>query len=641
MRLTAIVLFLAASLAHAQDEVLVPGDNLIVDGVPPIPARLAKAVDAYTRFRTASFYAWHPTKREMLVGTRAGETSQIHSLAEPGGKLVQLTNFPDSAGLATYQPKEGKFFVFQKAVGGNERYQNYRFDLDTKQVTLLTDGTSRNSRGVWSRSGKIMAYTSTRRNGKDSDLYLINPLQPKSDRLLLKVEGGGWTPLGWSPGDRELLIEQYVSINETYLWVLDVAKGTKTLLTPRGTTPIAYHGARFSRFGKGVYLTTDMDSEFNRLAYYDLETKSYTFLTSHIKWDIESFALSPDGTTIAFLANEDGVGTLRLFDALNFQEMPRPKLPAGSVSGIKWNRNNKEIAFHLTSARTPTDVFSIDITTNKVERWTKSETAVDPSKFAQPELIRWKSFDGRDISGFLYKPAARFTGKRPVIVNIHGGPESQYRPTFLARYNYFLNELGIAMIFPNIRGSAGYGKTFLQLDNGLKREDAYKDINALFDWIAARPDLDSERVLVTGGSYGGHMTLAVATYYPERVRCSIDVVGISSFVTFLKNTEDYRRDLRRAEYGDERDPKMREFMERTAPLNNAHKITRPLFIIQGKNDPRVPWTEAEQMVKTLKRQNTPVWYLLATDEGHGFVKKKNADFQFYATVQFIQTHLLK
>jgi dipeptidyl aminopeptidase/acylaminoacyl peptidase len=230
---------------------------------------------------------------------------------------------------------------------------------------------------------------------------------------------------------------------------------------------------------------------------------------------------------------------------------------------------------------------------------------------------------------------------RPVIVNIHGGPESQFRPTFLGRNNYFINELGCAMAFPNVRGSAGYGKTLLQLDNGFKREDTYKDIAALLDWIKTRPDLDVNRIMVTGGSYGGHMTLAVAYNYADRIRCALDVVGISNLKTFLEHTESYRRDLRRVEYGDERDPKMAEFMERIAPVNNAQKITKPLFVVQGANDPRVPKSEADQIVATLKKQGTPVWYLVAKDEGHGFAKKKNADFQFYATAEFIREFLLK
>jgi dipeptidyl aminopeptidase/acylaminoacyl peptidase len=256
-------------------------------------------------------------------------------------------------------------------------------------------------------------------------------------------------------------------------------------------------------------------------------------------------------------------------------------------------------------------------------------------------LINWKSFDDKMISGFLYRPPTKFTGKRPVIIDIHGGPEGQSIPLPLNREAYFVNELGIAIIQPNVRGSSGYGKTFLQLDNGYKREDTVKDIGALLDWIATQPDLDKDRIMVTGGSYGGYMTLAVATHYNDRICCSLDVVGISNFVTFLKNTEAYRRDLRRVEYGDERDSKMLEFLTKISPLTNASKISKPLFVVQGKNDPRVPYTEAEQIVEAARKNNAPVWYLMANDEGHGFSKKNNQDYLFYATVLFVKEHLLK
>jgi dipeptidyl aminopeptidase/acylaminoacyl peptidase len=261
--------------------------------------------------------------------------------------------------------------------------------------------------------------------------------------------------------------------------------------------------------------------------------------------------------------------------------------------------------------------------------------------FPEAELVRWKSFDGKMISGFLYKPPAKFTGKRPVLLVIHGGPEGQSQPTFLGRSNYLLNELGIALIYPNVRGSTGYGKTFSLMDNGFKRDDTYKDINALFNWIATQPGLDSERIAVTGGSYGGHMTLAVSTFYSGRIRCSVDIVGMSNLVTFLEHTEAYRRDLRRVEYGDERDPKMREFLEKIAPMNNIEKIKKPMFVIAGKNDPRVPVSESQQIADALKKQGTPVWLLIAKDEGHGYRKKPNQDFQFYATVEFLQEYLLK
>ena len=375
------------------------------------------------------------------------------------------------------------------------------------------------------------------------------------------------------------------------------------------------------------------------------------------KWDVDDWDLSGDGQRIAYTLNENGTSTLHLIGvAMRDGKMAAtagpdpvfdPPIAASVITGLRWQRGAKqdELAFNVNSARSPSDIYtwSPEAARSAPTRWTMSETGGIPAdRFVEPTLVTWKSFDGRQISGFLYQPdAKKFPGPRPVIVNIHGGPESQARPGFQGRNNYLFNELGCAMIFPNVRGSAGYGKSFLLLDNGFKREDSYKDISALLDWIKTQPQLDSGRVMAYGGSYGGFMTLEVATNYANRIRSAIDIVGISHLATFLKNTESYRRDLRRVEYGDERDPKMAEFMERIAALNNAHKITKPLFVVQGANDPRVPKSEAEQIVATLKKQGTPVWYMLGKDEGHGFGKKKNADYLFYATVQFIRDYLLK
>jgi dipeptidyl aminopeptidase/acylaminoacyl peptidase len=423
-----------------------------------------------------------------------------------------------------------------------------------------------------------------------------------------------------------------------------VATGEKTLITPKGgAEKISYEGGEFSKDGKGIYTTTDKDSEFHRLAYIDLATKQHTYLSDQIKWDVDDFALSPDGKTIAFATNEDGISRLHLLDTKSRREKTAPPLPAGIIGGLRWHENSRDLGFTLNTARSAADVYSLDAQTGKVERWTESETGgLNASNLPDPQLVRWPSFDGKTISGFLYMPpAGKFKGARPVIINIHGGPEGQSRPTFLGRGNYFLNEMGVAVIFPNVRGSTGYGKTFLALDNGMKREDTYKDIGALLDWIKTQPELDAGRVLVTGGSYGGHMTFAVATRYSDRIRASLPVVGISNLVSFLERTEAYRRDLRRVEYGDERDPAMREFMTRTAPLNNAKNITKPIFVVAGGNDPRVPVNEAEQMVRTVRANGTSVWYLMAKDEGHGFAKKKNQDFQFYATVMFVRENLLK
>ena len=641
-RLLLVVALLPTTSARSQTAAIPPGESLVTDGIPPIPANIAEAARRYSEFRTAAFWDWHPTRREMIIGTRFGDSQQLHQLKIPGGARTQLTFFPDPVAGASYQPTHGRYIVFSKDVGGGEFFQKYRYDVVSGDITLLTDGKSRNVGGVWSHAGDRYAYMSTQRNGRDLDLRVMDPADPRTDRMVLELEGGGYAPLDWSRDDRTMLLHQGISVNESYLWLVDVATGVKTLLTTKqGNDTVAYGSAQFSHDGKGIYLTTDLGSEVRRLAYLSLLGKRYRFLSDRLPWDVDEFALSPDGRWIAFVANEDGIGALHVTNAATGAERRIPKLPAGLIGNVTWRRTGAELAFSFTSARAGEDAYSLDLVTGRLVRWTESETGgLNTADFAEPELIHWSSFDGRSVSGFLYKPPARFTGRRPVIINVHGGPEGESRPGFLGRSNYYVNELGIALILPNVRGSTGHGKTFVKLDNGTLREGAYKDIGALFDWIRARPELDPDHVLVTGGSYGGHMTLVTATLYNDRVCCSVDVVGISNLATFLKNTSGYRQDLRRVEYGDERDSTLRAWMERTAPLNNVDKVTKPLFIVAGMNDPRVPRSEAEQMVAALKQRSVPVWYLMAKDEGHGFRKKSNQDFQFYATILFTERYLL-
>ena len=637
-----LVIFLAA-LAFPQAGEIVPNENLVVEGVPKIPAALAEAADRYTNYRGASLDGWDPFKREMLISTRFADTNQIHLVKMPGGARTQLTFYPDRVSTALYSPVNSNFFVFSKDLGGGEFYQLFGYDLSSGEVTLLTDGKSRNTGPLWSYAGDKLVYGSTRRTGDDVDLWEIEPANPQSDHLLAQLQGGGWSALDWSPDGRQILVKEEISANESYLWNIDATSGAKTLLTPKGGEAKIYYGiGQFSKDGKGIYVTTDKDSEFQRLAYIDFSTQKPTYLSGRIPWDVDELDLSFDGKTLAFVTNEDGFGVLHLLDTSTRQEEPVPDLPKGVISGIRWHRNNRDLGFSLASAHSNSDIYSLDGQSRKLERWTFSETGgLNTANLPEPELIHWKTWDGRTISGFLYKPPSRFTGKRAVIVYIHGGPEGQFRPGFLGSWNYYLNELGIAVIAPNVRGSTGYGKSFLALDNGFLREGSYKDINSLFDWVQTQPNLDSGRILVTGGSYGGFMTLAVATNYNDRICCSVDVVGPSNLVTFLEHTSGYRRDLRRVEYGDERDPKMREFLERIAPYNKAKNITKPLFVIAGKNDPRVPASESEQMVAIVRQNGTPVWWLLAKDEGHGFAKKKNLDYEFYATVMFTKQYLLK
>ncbi len=634
-----LALFLVMSTAAAATPT-----NLVVEGVPPIPDALRSNVSRYLAFRPSACNSWHPLRREMLITTRTNGVSQLCLVTEPGAAPRPLTHGAEPVAGGSFQPTRGDYAVFLRDKGGNESYQLHRLDFADGKETLLTDGTSRNTGPRWSNGGRWLAYMSTRRNGKDTDLYMMDPRDPKSDRRVLELKGGGWAVEDWSVDDSAILLKEYVSVNESHLHAVEVARGVLAQLTPKSDEKVAYGPSRFSRDGKGIFTTSDEDAEFQQLIRIDLKTLRRTQLLRGVKWDVEELAPSPDGKRLAYLTNEDGVGILHLLDLRDGARLPDPKLPAmGVVSGLRWHASGTDLAFNLSSARSPQDAFSFEVLTSRSEQWTRgNEGPLDASRFMQPALEKPVSFDGLTISAIVYRPDGRkFPGRRPVLMIIHGGPESQSRPSFLGRYNYFLDELGIALVFPNVRGSAGYGKKFVALDNGMKRLDAVQDLNAIMNGIRSDPSLDGDRIAVMGGSYGGYMTLAAMVEFNSFLRCGVDVVGISNFVSFLQNTQDYRRDLRRVEYGDERDPQMRAFLEKIAPLNNVKKITRPLFVVQGANDPRVPLSEAEQMVRALKENKVPVWYLMAKDEGHGFAKQSNADFQFLSTVLFLQEHLLK
>ena len=586
---------------------------------------------------------WHPTRRTILIGTRFADTNQVHEVAAPLGERRQLTFFADRVLGASYHPHLGDYFILAKDKGGNEFYQFYRQNPTDGATTLITDGKSRNTDPVWSTAGKEIVYGSTKRNKNDVDFYLMNPAEPGGDKLLCENAGGGWMVVDWSNDDQRMLALEGISINESYIWLVDVASGAKTLVTPKGSAEkIAYEPVAFARDGHSIYVLTDRESEFMRLARLDLETKRHNYLTSTIPWDVESARLSFDGHRLAFVTNENGISRLRLLDTATDRELGVPELPTGVIGNLQWHENSRELGFVITSAHSPADVYSLDLPSGRVDRWTISETGgLDSSTFVEPKLVKWTTFDGREISGFLYSPPARFSGKRT------GDHQHSRRPRGAGTPHLS----GPQQLLPQRAGRgdalsqrARLGRLWQIVLEARQRHAPRRDVqghrHALLDWIATRDDLDADRVMITGGSYGGHMTLAVAVRYNDRIRCSLDVVGISNLVTFLERTEGYRRDLRRVEYGDERDPQMRKFLESIAPLNHAADIKKPLFVVQGKNDPRVPLSESEQIIETARKNDTPVWYLMAQDEGHGFAKKKNADYQFYATILFIEKFLL-
>lgn len=619
-------------------------DNLVTENIPEIPSALIDKMNQYQNMRSASFSNWSPDGKSMLMATRFGETAQLHIIDHPGGARKQITFFKEPVGSGSYCPVDtSRTFLFTRDAGGNEFAQLFAFNTATGNYAMISDGgRNQNSMPLWSNKGDEFITVSTKRNGKDYDLYLGSMKNLTSPKLILQ-EGGSWSVSDWSADDKKLLAFKYISANKSQVFILDIASSKLEEINP-SKDEIAYGDACWTADGKGIFIINDQDSEFKTLKYYDIATKKFTSVTSDIKWDVNGIASSKDRSRMVFSVNDNGATKIYTLDPVTKKYALIPGLPTGVITGISFNPKSPEIAMTINTSQSPGDIYTYDFMKGKLIRWTFSETGgLDNSQFPIPQLIHYPTFDKvngktREIPAYYYKPANP-KGKLPVVINIHGGPEAQFLPYFSSTFAFLTNELGVAVIGPNVRGSSGYGKSYLKLDNGFLREESVKDIGALLDWIAKQPELDASKVSVYGGSYGGYMVLASMIHYNDRINCGIDVVGISNFLTFLKNTEEYRRDLRRVEYGDERDPKMREFLEKISPTNHADKITKPLFIVQGQNDPRVPASEAEQMKEKIKEKNGDVWYLLAKDEGHGFRKKPNVDYMQQAVIMFLQKNL--
>jgi len=620
---------------------LAPPPAMRVDGVPVVSQSLADEIAPYGEFKPTRFVAWHPLLQDMLIMRRAGNTNQLFLQADPMGKSVQLTKGKEPVRAASYEPKRGDYILISRDTGGDEAAQIYKLDPKSLHETQLTPTGERHALGPWNSAQDkvIISSSALDRNGKREqatvDVYAIDPLQPEARFKLTTLVGAGWRVVRWLDRDNRIIASEYQSSTSSKVWSIDLATGKKTDIGTGEAEPDDDTTDRWlyrKRF----------DGDFGKLSRVDVRTGERQWVTKDFENDVDSWSIAKGGKRIAALVNANGHAQLKLFDG-DLKPLPVPTLPSGLISSVSWHRNGRDLALAIESAESPGEVFSLDVENGAVTRWTQHPVVAGVKRpFVEAEPIIWRSFDGMSITGFMHRPnPGQFLGKRPVIISIHGGPESQSRPGFRGRSNYWMNERGYAMIYPNVRGSSGFGKRFLEADNGKKREDSVKDIGALLDWIHAQPDLDPTRVAVMGGSYGGYMVLASATTYGSRLSAAFNSVGISHFVTFLENTETYRRDLRRSEYGDERDSDMRKFLDSISPLTHAHKIKLPLMVSHGKNDPRVPYTEAEQIVKKVRANGLPVWYLLAEDEGHGFAKKANADYQFAAMTSFYGKFLEK
>ena len=645
MKLYPLLLTLAiSSLSQADTERTANSGNLVMQDVPEIPQQIVDDLNRYQNVRSAPFRDFSQDGNTLNISTRFGDVSQLHKVEKPGGARQQLTFFKEPIGSVSRQP-DSEMIAFTMDAGGSEYSQVFLFDPATGESKMLTDGESRNGTISWSHKGGKLAYQSTQRNGRSNDLWVIDTSDPSKNRMVMgSQDGSWWGVVAWDSKDLNLLALEYVSASDSRIYTIDLDTGNKTLVDGGRDKPSVNYPLDFSADDKGYFLTTNQQSEFEQLAYRNLQTGKLTIIAKDINFNVEDFAISDNGKHAAFSVNQDGMDVVYLMNAKTFKYKKVKEFPVGLVGGLTFSPDNKRLAMTLNTPQMPSDAFVLELKRKptehgKLTRWTYSEVGgLDTDKFSVPELVRFESFDKRKVPAFVYKPKSK--GSHPVIISIHGGPEGQFRPAFRSTFQLWIDKLGAAVIAPNVRGSAGYGKEYINLDNGFKREDSVKDIGALLDWIATQPDLDQNRVAVFGGSYGGYMVLASSVHYSDKLKAAVDIVGISNFVTFLKNTKDYRRDLRRAEYGDERIPEMHAHLQAISPSNNVDKINVPMFVVQGQNDPRVPVTEAEQIVEALRKNGKQVWYMNALNEGHGYRKKENRDIYQQAVVLFFQKHLL-
>ena len=644
------LLLAATSVVADVDRRTLNDGNLILEDIPEIPREVFLDLYRFQSVRAAAFRSWTADSQSLYVSTGFGDVDSIHRVDMPLGARRQVTFFEEPVGGIAGQPGSDAL-VFTRDAGGSEFAQIFLLDPVTGEAEMLSDGESRNGAVLWDRRGTRIAFQSTRRNGASNDVWIMDPEDPGSAEIVLpSPDGTWWGPAEFSASGSKLLAANYVSVTDSRVHLVDLDTGTNTLMTGGADNKSVNNAVAFDDDGEGFWLITDQGGEFNQLAWQAMEPGATAeIITADIAWGVTGATMSHDRKRMAFVINENGMSHVYLLDTASREYRKVENIPTGLAFGLEFSPDDRRLAMTLNTPQTPSDTFVLDLKEGALEygdltRWTESEVGgLDTTAFRVPELIHYPTFDmdadaQRQIPAWIYKPAGK--GPYPVVISIHGGPEGQARPSFSSTYQMWIEKLGVAVIQPNVRGSRGYGKTYVGLDNGFKREDSVKDIGALLDWIETQPDLDKNRVAVFGGSYGGYMVLASAVHYSDRLTAAVDIVGISNFVTFLENTQDYRRDLRRVEYGDERDPEMRAHLEKISPLNNVDQISVPMFIVQGENDPRVPVTEAAQVVKALREQGHTVWYMNALNEGHGYRKRENRDIYQQAAVLFLKQHLV-
>jgi dipeptidyl aminopeptidase/acylaminoacyl peptidase len=586
--------------------------------------RVAYEFARYLKIRSAWGADWSPDGRRVSFLTDITGVPQVWEVAAGGGWPEQLTFHDERVSGAEYHPREDRV-LFSMDAGGNERMQILLLEGgDARDLTR--DPEAIHYSGGFSPDGGRIAYTATCRNGTDFDVY-AQDVPDGEPELVWEVEGYHMVA-DWTPDGAGLVVSRAGSNQDNDLFMLDLESREARLLTPH-ENDARFLGARVAPEGRSVFLATDRDGDFLRLARLDLSTLELEYLTPDDR-DVEEIEASPNGRYLVASRNVEGYSDLLLFSGKG-RRLPGPELPRGVVGGFSFSPDGERLAFTLNGPDRNPDVWLVDLPDGEPRRLTRSSTAgIPPRTFRRPRAVRYPTFDGRELPALFYEPEEQGA---PVVVNVHGGPESQSRPAFAAVTQYLLNR-GYGVFAPNVRGSTGYGKSYTRLDNVEKRMDSVEDLAYAAHWLKEN---GHQKIAVMGGSYGGFMVLATLTEHPELWSAGVDIVGIANMVTFLENTGSYRRRLREAEYGSlERD---REFLESISPIHRAERIKAPLMVIHGRNDPRVPVGEAGQIVDRVKNNGGAVQCLIYDDEGHGLAKLHNRLDAYPKIATFLDEYL--
>jgi dipeptidyl aminopeptidase/acylaminoacyl peptidase len=592
-------------------------------------------IDRYLNVRSAYGASLSTHGLAFLMDTTG--VPQVWTLDSPGSWPEQRTFSDERVTFVTWSPERPEL-AFGMDEGGNERAQLFRLDAESGEIHPLTDVPEAKHRwGGFSPDGERVAFASNRRDESVFDVY-VQGREERGDEAELVAEGDGWLSLaGWSPDGGRLLVHEAHASFDHDLHVLDLESGEMTHLTPHEGA-VRYSSPEWAPDGEAVYLVTDEGSDTLYLARLGLDG-DLVVVESGGEWNVGGVALDEESGTLAYSRNVDGYTDLtvgRLLGERKIEEFPTPDLPGGVAGGVSFDDDGERFSITVTGASANPNVYVVEAATGRAERWTRAPTAGIPEeRFRDADLVRFESFDGLSVPAFFSLPDDATEGETPVIVDIHGGPESQRRPSFSAVKQYFLDR-GYAYFEPNVRGSSGYGREYTHLDDVEKRMDSVRDIRAGVEWLHDHPAVDPDRIAVMGGSYGGFMVLASMTEYPDLFAAGVDIVGIANFVTFLENTGDWRRALREAEYGSLADD--REFLEEISPINRIESIAAPLFVLHGANDPRVPVGEAEQIAEEAAK-HVPVRTLIFEDEGHGFTKLENRIKAYSAIAEFLDEHV--